>query len=403
MRAALAEGGAVGHLMHLYDNRDMSFQEMKRILTSAATGKLEKTTEKLDGLNLVFTWNATEGAIRIARAAGDIKRGGMSVEQLAAKFAGRGSLQKAFDLASRTLQGAISSLSAQDNQTIFGESGQKWYSIEVVYTGNPNVINYDSNSIVFHGWPVFEIDETGIVQPSDDASGVEILTRNIDKMQKAVTLRDWKLRGPAVVTLSKLADKSVLSEVFQRIDEAVTAAGLDDSATVGQYLAAMLQYDMETMGIPRSLRPMVIKRVMGEPGSSLVDIKKNIDKSTYETIASFVKDSHNVLKKHVRPIELAINDFAVEVLRGLKSTLVDDTDAEVQRLRAAVSSAAATIQASGDEAAMSVLKGQMEKLKSLENITTPVEGVVFIWKGNAYKFTGSFAAVNQILGLFYKK
>jgi hypothetical protein len=42
----------------------------------------------------------------------------------------------------------------------------------------------------------------------------------------------------------------------------------------------------------------------------------------------------------------------------------------------------------------------MEKLKSLENITSPVEGVVFIYKGNAYKFTGSFAAANQILGLF---
>jgi hypothetical protein len=42
----------------------------------------------------------------------------------------------------------------------------------------------------------------------------------------------------------------------------------------------------------------------------------------------------------------------------------------------------------------------MGKLKSVENITSPMEGVVFIYKGNAYKFTGSFAAANQILGLF---
>jgi hypothetical protein len=39
--------------------------------------------------------------------------------------------------------------------------------------------------------------------------------------------------------------------------------------------------------------------------------------------------------------------------------------------------------------------------KNVENITSPMEGVVFIYKGNAYKFTGSFAAANQILGLFY--
>jgi hypothetical protein len=55
---------------------------------------------------------------------------------------------------------------------------------------------------------------------------------------------------------------------------------------------------------------------------------------------------------------------------------------------------------SGDETAMSVLSTQMGKLKSVENITSPMEGVVFVYKGNAYKFTGSFAAANQILGLF---
>jgi hypothetical protein len=125
-----------------------------------------------------------------------------------------------------------------------------------------------------------------------------------------------------------------------------------------------------------------------------------VDKSDHGLISDFVKSCPVRMKSYIKPIELAINDFAVELLKGLQSTLIDDTEEEIVRLRAEISKAISAIESSGDENAMGILNAQMQKLKSLENITSPVEGVVFIYKGNAYKFTGSFAAANQILGLF---
>jgi len=146
---------------------------------------------------------------------------------------------------------------------------------------------------------------------------------------------------------------------------------------------------------------MLVQRCMGEPGSpTLVDIRKNADKSEHGIITDFVKSCPERMKTYIRPMELAINDFAVELLKGLESTLIDDTDEEIMRLKGEVSKATSAIEASGDANAMAILKFQMEKLKSVSNITSPVEGVVFIYKGNAYKFTGSFAAANMILGLF---
>jgi hypothetical protein len=140
---------------------------------------------------------------------------------------------------------------------------------------------------------------------------------------------------------------------------------------------------------------------MAEPGApTLIDIKKIADKSDHGTITEFIKSCPDRMKRYVRPIELAINDFAVELLRGLESTLIANTEEEVMRLRQMLSSQIAKIESSNDENAMAILKSQMEKLKSVENVTSPVEGVVFIYKGNAYKFTGSFAAANRILGLF---
>jgi len=186
-----------------------------------------------------------------------------------------------------------------------------------------------------------------------------------------------------------------------KIKAALDAVGLDGSATMRDFIKENIQADAESLGLPSNVVDMLVQRCLAEPGSpTLVQIRKNADKSDHETINNFVKECPTRLKDYVRPVELAINDFAVELLKGLKSTLIDDTDAEVMRLRSEVEKAVAMIQSSGDENAMTILNKQLEKLGSVSDITSPVEGVVFIYKGNAYKFTGSFSAANQILGIF---
>ena len=40
--------------------------------------------------------------------------------------------------------------------------------------------------------------------------------------------------------------------------------------------------------------------------------------------------------------------------------------------------------------------------KSGKDKIVPNEGIVFIYKGNTYKLTGTFAPLNQILGIFYE-
>lgn len=395
-------GGAVGHLMHLYDNRELTFEEIKDILSLASSGKLEKVSEKLDGLNLVFSWDISEQSLKVARSGGDIKRGGMDALSLSSKFSGRGNLEIAFNSAFSVLRGAISALPDQIKRQVFGHRASKWYSVEVIYTDNPNVINYDSNNVIFHGWPVFNVTSSGDVEMADDdAGGVDILSSNIDKMQKAVSIRGWQVRGPALVRMKELSNKTILKSTLSAIDLALSDAGINSSATIGEYLRSCLKSDATTLDLPEKIIEMIVARCMGDPDApNLVAIRKNSDKSKHETINDFVRNCPNHLKSYVRPIEIAINDFAVELLRGLESTLIADTDAEVRRLRDEVQKAAAAIKASGDERAMSVLNTQLQKLRELENITSPVEGVVFIYRGNAYKFTGSFAAANQILGLF---
>lgn len=395
-------GGAVGHLRHLYDNRDLTFNEIEDILTLAASGKLEKATEKLDGLNLVFSWDVFNNSLKVARAAGDIKRGGMDAEALSEKFAGRGNLTEAFTTAFKVLNGALGSLPEKAKVKVFGRNSNKWYSMEIIYTENPNVVNYDSNSIVFHGWPVFSVTDSGDVEMApDDDGGVDILTQYIDRMQKAVSTKEWKIQGPILARMKKLSDGSALRDALLKIKSELSGVGLSGEATVRDYITEKTLQDAKSLGLPNNIISMLVERCLAEPGApTLVQIRKFANKSDHETINDFVKSCPVRMKAYIKPVELAINDFAVELLKGLESTLIDDTEEEVQRLRDEVSSAISAIESSGDENAMTMLSTQMQKLKSLENITSPVEGVVFIYKGNAYKFTGSFASANAILGLF---
>jgi len=199
-----------------------------------------------------------------------------------------------------------------------------------------------------------------------------------------------------------MSNGTIYQETISKIDSAMAGAGIGDGDTLGSYLEILLREEVKaSLDVPKPIEDMIVSRCLGrEDAPTLVDIKKKLDKSNQGMVSEFVKNSPALLKRFVRPIELAINDFAVEVLKGLESTLIDDSGREVERLRGEVGNAISAIESSGDETSMSVLAQQMEKLKSVENITSPMEGVVFIYKGNAYKFTGSFAAANQVLGLF---
>lgn len=393
-------GGAVGHLYHLYDNPDLTFGEIKDIIKSAAAGKLTQVSEKLDGLNLVFTWDESGSGLRVARNAGDIKSGGMDASALAAKFADRGNLSDAFNSAFKVLNQALGSLPPQARAKVFGPDGRIWYSMELIYSANPNVIQYDSNNIVFHGWPVFKALPDGTVEKGP-GGGVGYLSKYIEQMQKNVKEKDWQVRGPALVALKKMSNKAVPQKALAAINRAMANARVADGDTIQDYLFNYVLADAKAAKMPPKALQDIAARVAGIPGApNLTQIKSKIDKTQVPAVQEYVKVGPKTIKSAIAPIEAAIHDFAVEALRGLTSTLISNSPGEVDRLRAQVQQAISAIESSGNEQAMAILKTQMSKLGQIENLATPMEGVVFIHNGNAYKFTGAFAPVNQILGLF---
>ena len=435
-------GGVFGHMSHIYDNPGMTFGQIKDIMQKASAGKLENVTEKTDGQNLFVSYKLSDGtqrwvpeeAVRSARNKGDIKNGGMTPEQLATKFAGRGALEAAFTNAFRAFAKTVDKFSDEEKLKLFGPDTNIYYNAEVMDPANPNVINYDTKTFLIHRAGHAEYDkETG--KPIDKEAGFSeqqagTLQSVLEKSQDEMSKGDFRVQVNAIRQLKALGDDVALSTALKGMDKVMSSAGVSDDDTIGDYIIGKWRQvvDKELPGLSDEGKQLIIKRVMtdyygaleGEGplksrGLETRQITKTINQPELnEQIVGVIKSYPQRFKEFIFPVESVIHRFAIEILRAVQSAYIiaaGGNEKEVARLQALVGKAIETIQASGNEEAMEILKPQLEKLSKIEDdgsigsvdlsmISSAAEGIVFDYDGHTYKFTGGFAPANQILGLF---
>ena len=396
-------GGLAGHMSHLYDNPSLKFSQMKDIFVKAATGELVGT-EKTDGQNLFLSYSVKDGVAKAARNKGNIKDGGMNARELAAKFADRGNLTKAFVEAFQAWEDVVSSMPYEDQIDIFGPDANIYYNAEIQDPRNANVINYDTKNLVIHRVGHSKFDKmTGKVLDVDVSDNWQKLN---DKLTKGISDgEDYSVLGNALVNLKALDDGSIVEDAIRDLEAAIDSVGLSDNDTVGEFVVARLEQMLSGEGFSPETEKELIRRIVKAPGATLQTIYNTIPKEQPESEelrrkAKEIVNSKGIIMKAVRPLEEIVHDFGVEVLRAFQSAFILDQGKEVDRLKNEVGDAIKAIEASGNMEAMEILKKQMQKLKTLDNVSTAAEGFVFEYDGRTYKFTGNFAPINQILGLF---
>lgn len=397
----LLEGGVAGHMNHLYDNGDLTFSKLKEIFTAASNGELQGT-EKTDGQNLYISYSVKEGKAKAARNKGNIKAGGMDAEALASKFADRGPLTDAFVDAFATFEKAVQSLDPKTQIKIFGPENDIYYNAEIMDPRTPNVINYDTKTLLIHqvghGW---YNKETGAKDEEKDVSeNVKVLQQVLEQMQEVTAMDEYTVQVNAVKQLEALADDIALNDAIQGLDSIMSKAGVDDNNTITEFMITQLMPLVTKIPVDEEVQKGIIKRLLkikGAPG--LPQLSKGQPPEIKQQISALAKDK-NLLPKIVKPLELIIHDFGVEMLKGLQSAFILDNSKEVKRLQAEVAQAIQAIENSDNEDAHKLLALYMQKLKSVEKYDTATEGFVFDYDGVTYKFTGNFAPANQLLGLF---
>ena len=405
MASLLLEGGVAGHMNHLYDNPDLTFRKMKEIMAAASDGQIEGT-EKTDGQNLQLSFDVNTNTARAARNKGNIKDGGLDAAALAQKFGGRGALEDAFNDAFAAFEEAVNKMSQEERVEIFGPNVNIYYNAEVQDPRAANLINYDLPTLTIHRVGHREYNrETGSATDRDVTNNAQKLSDALDVVQGEREEGKFKVQMNAIRKLEALGDDVALNDAYDRLDSALTDAGISDNPTVGEYLVSRIaeMIDAQVPGLSDETKIVMMKRIFKEKGSNIRNVVATIPKEEEDKIAgvrNMVQNASLLKFQAIAPIEEIVHDFSVEMLKGVYSAFILDNDAEVVRLRAEVEKAIRAIEGSDSNEAIEILTKQMSKLKDVDNVSTAAEGFVFDYDDVTYKFTGNFAPVNQILGLF---
>ena len=394
-------GGVAGGMAHLYSDPSLTFNDIKKILSAASRGEIEGT-EKTDGYNIYLGY--VNGKPRAARNKGDMAKGGMDFGTLAAReFMGGPKVRKVYLDAFRAYSKALATLSDKELANIFGETGDIFYNTEIQGPSASNVVNYDANVLSIHptGHKRYN-KETNQLELVDTSTNSAALDKVIDRFEEELQGEDFKVRRTAALKLNKLDSDYDLNIALNKMEK----AGFTGDMTIGEFLEAnILEYINQKLAyLSDDVKQAVVDRILRKEGArGIPQITKGMPKTEKQKISAFVKYGPALLKKYTYPLEDAIHDFSVELLRGLQSAYILDNEAQVDNLKREVADAIKTLRdysGPGAEQAHEILFQQLKKLKHHDNVNTAVEGFVFQIGDQVYKFTGNFAPVNQLLGLF---
>jgi hypothetical protein len=395
------EGGAYGHMNHPFDVRmNLSFGDLKAIVNNALDGNLGVVREKTDGQALAISWK--NGRLISARNKGHLANAGanaMDINGVASKFGGRGGLTDAYNFAMKDLENAIRGLSKAQKDKIFKE-GKVFVNLEVIWPTSVNVIPYNQALLVFHN--AVEYNEAG--NPISKIDGAESILGGMIKQINAHVQSKYTIQGPPIVKLPKTKQLSSQKGKFKgMISKLQSEFGLTDKDGVADYHQAWWEnfVDNSKKKISALEKAGLVKRWAFDNKSMRIgDIKDDKAREWAEGIDKGPKTT--IMSGNLRKFEDIFLGVGAEVLSFMGSVLTAQPDKALQSMRAELESTANQIMNGGTITQIKKLEKELSRLNSIGGFDkiVPSEGIVFSYKGNAYKLTGAFAPLNQILGIF---
>jgi hypothetical protein len=401
-KSVISEGGAYGHMSHPFDDMNLTFGDLKNIITGALTGKLELTREKTDGQALAISWK--NGRLIAARNKGNLANAGanaMGIEDVASKFAGRGGLTDAYNFAMKDLSAAISSLSEPQRKKIFDE-GKCFMNLEVIWPTSVNVIPYGQPLLVFHNTTCY--DETGKAVGANQ--GAATMLAGMIKQVNGDVQSKYTIQGPPVTQLpnnEELGSKQ--TKYLTQLQKLQFEFQLSNKDGVAEYHQAWWAnfIDKSKVKLQKLERDALINRWAFGDKSFRLNTITDKDAQKWATDNDKVNVA-NQQKENIRPFEEIFLGVGADVLSFMDSVLTANPNAAVASMKQRLKDTADKVRGSGDVSKIQKLKQELGRLQSIGGLDkiVPNEGIVFIYKGNTYKLTGTFAPLNQILGIFYE-
>ena len=420
--SVITEGGAAGHMNHPYDSHGLTFNDFKEIVSRALEGRLdmeEAVTEKTDGQNIQVTWkNGRPGFARGIKTRKDPLTPTEIVAEFEAKYQkqveangvkgaeGYKLVVDAFRATAEDLTAALSKLSPETLQRVF-KNGRVFANMEIIYPATTNVIAYEKAVLQFHN--LVEYDENGKVIETDVTGGT--MLQKIIQDANAHMQNTFSFIPPNKLKLGRIEDfEDQQSAFFAEIDGLKNQFGLKETDQVSEYHRAWWKdvvrekaYQLN-YNIPEDVLEILTNRwAFNDKSTRINNVVKMIDNESYaEWVSAFdKKDFKAYQKQNIEPFESIFLKLGAVVLKNIKNYLAASPDNAVKQIKKDLMSLIKDLQTSDNPDTLKKLETQLKKIERMGGFDTivPIEGIVFTYGGNTYKLTGSFAPVNQILGV----
>ena len=420
--SVITEGGAAGHMNHPYDSHGLTFNDMKEIVSRALEGRLdieEAVTEKTDGQNIQVTWkNGRPGFARGIKT----RKQPLTPDELNAEFqvkyqksidangkegaAGYKLVVDAFQATTEDLTAALSKLSPETLQRIF-KNGRVFANMEIIYPATTNVIAYEQAVLQFHN--LVEYDENGRVVETDVTGGT--MLQQVIQDANAHMQNTFSFIPPNKLKMGRIEDfEDQQSAFFSEIDGLQNQFGLKETDQVSEYHRAWWKdvvrekaYQLD-YAIPQEVLEILTNRwAFNDKSTRINNVVKMIDNESFsEWVSAFdKKDFKSYQKQNIEPFESIFLKLGAVVLKNITNYLAASPKKAVKQIKSDLMSLVKDLQTSDNPDTLKKLETQLKKIERMGGFDTivPIEGIVFTYGGNTYKLTGSFAPVNQILGV----
>lgn len=394
----LMEGGASGHMHHPFDYTDFTLRDLKGLIRNLFSGKIEDITEKVDGTNIQATINKA-GEVRFIRNKGDLNNpdGGMTIADMANKWADKPSVAKTFLEAGETITKVFSNLSYK----LFNPDSNTKITVncECVVAGKTNIMPYVSAQVDFHDFWVYKRDA------NDEWEHVETTKKWMDQLQKSCENIDSAHPTPQV--LIKVADQSneILVDYIKRLDKLFKEADCKEMDTIDTWKRNRFEEWCENNASwileSKDGAEILYKRWFEcDKSTNIKQIKQMYDNLHDTEIADMDKSGYKSMTSDVmEPLDIFFLDLGNSVISLCDDIINSGQEAQVcAQLRSDLKDVVADVRANGSISANEKLTKQLNRLSELGEKVNPIEGIVFKYKNKLMKLTGSFAPINQILG-----
>lgn len=402
--APILEGGAAGHMSHPFDNNELTFGDFKEMINAGLSGSLnfeEEPTEKTDGQNVFAT--IQNGEVKFARNKGDMKTP-MSLSDFKTKFEGHPSklVQDTFQFAADDLAASLIKLPTKVQDEVFA-NGLNFMNMELIYSLNPNVIHYDVDVIQFHGVKI--TDGEGNITGEDNSAAKKIagLLKDVD----AHIQKTFSIIPPQVIKIAKdINFDENKAKFIAKVDALRDTYGLTDADAVSRYHEMWWRDQIDSIfpDATQDIKEGLLLRWAYDDKKTLNirDLEKmGLSKEQADAVKKFDKDDvKKKYKENIRPFEDLFLELGSIILKNASNFVAANPAEEMQRLHNELRSESDKIKANGDLSQIAKVEAELARLDRIGGIESiiPTEGLVFVYKGHTYKLTGTFAAVNQLMG-----